>query len=383
MKDTSVRPSGTVPVALVAIALTVLAGCGRPLEPAERVQPVYVSSVANEGTPMTRVFTGVLNPRVESELGLRAGGRIAARLVDLGQRVRQGQALVRLDAADYVLAVEAAAEQLRAADVDAVQSASDAARFRRLAADGSIGAAELERQQARADAAAARVEQARRQLELARNKVGHATLVAPFDGVVTAVRAEVGQVVAEGQPVLALARPGELEVVADVPESMAADLSAHRAAALPNQPGAAPLRLRLRELSPAATPQSRTFRARYAIVGAGGRESLRQGMTAQLRLEREDSVATALLPISALLSTEGVATVWLFDAGAQALRRQPVEVVTQSGEAVRVRGLPDGAQVVSVGAHLLDEGMKVRPVRRPLDALREAPTALPVAELAR
>ena len=139
------------------------------------------------------------------------------RLVEVGDVVKAGQALARLDPADYQLAVSAAADQVQAASVDAQQAASDEARLRRLLADGSVGSADHERQKARADAAAARLEQARRQLDLARNRESYATLVAPYAGVVTALRFERGQVVAEGQPVLSLARDGEREIVADLP----------------------------------------------------------------------------------------------------------------------------------------------------------------------
>jgi len=139
--------------------------------------------------------------------------------------------LARLDPADVQLGVDVAAEQLRAADVDATQAASDAARFKRLLADGSVGAADQERQQARADAAAARRSQAQRQLDLQRNRAGYAVLTAPFDGVITALRFETGQNVAEGQAMMTLARPGELEVVVDVPEALAPTLREHKASA--------------------------------------------------------------------------------------------------------------------------------------------------------
>jgi len=143
---------------------------------------------------------------------------VVDRLIEIGDTVKAGQVLARLDPADYQLAVSAATDQVQAASVDAQQAASDEARLRRLLADGSVGAADHERQKARADAAAARLDQARRQLDLARNREGYATLVAPYAGVVTALRFERGQVVAEGQPVLSLARDGEREIVADLPE---------------------------------------------------------------------------------------------------------------------------------------------------------------------
>ena len=280
--------------------------------------------------------------------------------------------LGRIDPADYQLAVDAAAEQLRAADVDAVQAASDAARFKRLLADGSVGAADHERQQARADAAAARLAQARRQFDLAHNRVGYASLLAPFDGVVNTLRFEAGQTVSEGQSVVTLARPGELEVLADVPEALATDLRAQKASVRVG--GREPaLALRLRELSPSASAQTRTFRARYAFVAPPPPETdLRMGATAELHLGRESTAMSALLPVSALLVTTQTPSVWVADENTGALARQPVQLVSQTTDSVRLAGLADGTLVVSVGAQKLDARLKVQTVRRPLEAIARA-----------
>jgi RND family efflux transporter MFP subunit len=180
---------------LLTLVLTaaVLSACSPPPPPPTPLPAVFVSTVRNDSGATVRVLPGQLRPRIEAELGFRTGGKVISREVDLGQPVRAGQVLGRVDAGDYQLAVQAAAEQQRAAEVDSMQAASDAARFRRLLADGSVGAADAERQQARADAAAARLAQAQRQVELARNRAGYAVLTAPFEGVVTALRFESGR----------------------------------------------------------------------------------------------------------------------------------------------------------------------------------------------
>lgn len=363
----------TVPVtnaSLCALAgLALLAACGGPAVSEPAVPAVYVSTVRNDNGGRARVLSGSLRPRVETELAFRTGGKVVARQVELGQTVRAGQVLARLDPADLQLAVDAAAEQLRAAEVDAVQAASDAARFGRLLADGSVGSADQERQQARADAAAARQVQAQRQLDLQRNRAGYTVLTAPFGGVVTALRFETGQTVSEGQGVLSLAQPGELEVVVDVPEALVPDLREHAASA--DLAGlTAPLALTLRELAPAAAAQTRTFRARYTLVAQP--EGLRIGSTVELRLVRPGTRPSAELPATALLRAGGPPGVWLADEKTGTLTRQPVELLSQTTDHVRVGGLADGALVVSVGAQKLDGGMAVRVVTRPLDALVRA-----------
>jgi multidrug efflux pump subunit AcrA (membrane-fusion protein) len=154
----------------IAVASLLLTACSEPPAPAAIVKPVFVTTVTPANSAQSRSFTSVIRARVETELGFRTGGKVVERLVEVGGSVKAGQVLARLDPADYQLAVKAAADQVQAASVDAQQAASDEARFRRLLADGSVGAADHERQKARADAAAARLDQANRQLELARNR---------------------------------------------------------------------------------------------------------------------------------------------------------------------------------------------------------------------
>jgi RND family efflux transporter MFP subunit len=347
---------------VVISGVVALSACTPAADKAPPIPAVYVTPVHNDHGDDVQILSGTVRPRIESDLAFRAGGKVTARLVDIGQSVRAGQALARIDATDYQLAADAAAEQLRAAQVDATQAASDAARFKRLLQDGSVGAADHERQQARADAAAARLVQAERQLEALRNRSSYATLTAPFDGVVNGLQLEVGQMVAEGQAVMTLAKPGELEVVVDVPEALAAGVRQKVAhARIAGNPDL--VNLKLRELAPSASAQARTFRARYSIASAP--PGLRMGMTAHLQLAGKDVAPSAQLPSGALLTTHKTPSVWLVNDKAGTLTRQAVTLLSQSTDQVRVTGLPEGALVVSAGAQKLDAGMKVQAVTRP------------------
>jgi RND family efflux transporter MFP subunit len=285
--------------------------------------------------------------------------------------VRAGQPLARLDDSDVLLGAQAAEDQVRAARVDAEQAATDASRFGRLAAEGSVGGADRERQQARADAAAARLDQAQRQMAMARNRLSYTTLQAPYDAVVTALLAEQGQVVAEGQPVLVLAREGQREVVADIPEDWVDRVRGAEATAIASAPdgdSAPAVPVRLRELSPAANAQGRTFRARFAAM-PGAADAMRRwplGSTARLQLALRDSADRGVrVPVSALVKGNGPAGVWVIGATGNSLVFQPVEVLGIEESALRVSGLEPGQRVVSVGAQKLDAGMTVRPVERP------------------
>lgn len=355
----------------VASASALLAACSEPPTPVAVVKPVFVTTVTQIGSAQTRAFTSVVRARIETDLGFRTGGKVVERLVEVGDVVKAGQALARLDPSDYRLAVSAAADQVQAASVEAQQAASDEARLRRLLVDGSVGTADHERQKARADAASARLDQARRQLDLARNREGYATLVAPYAGVVTALRFERGQVVTEGLPVLSLARDGEREIVADLPEEWIGRARTLTATATPWHDAKSPLRLVLRELSPLANAQGRTFRVRYAAAPDSRTQvaALPLGSTMQLNLSGlRDGPEAVALPVSALVKASGPAGVWTLDAKGSGLVFKPVQVVSMDDASVHVTGLDAGSRVVSVGAQKLDAGITVRAVERATEA---------------
>lgn len=371
-----------VGTAMILAIATGLSACGETAPPQPKPHPVLVVTAHNVRGGVERTFTGIVRARYESEQGFRTGGKVAARMVEVGQAVVAGQPLARLDPADYELALRAAEDQLLAARVEAEQAASDEARFRRLLADHSVSVADQERQKARADAAAARQAQASRQLDLARNRVKYTTLVAEFDGVITAVRFEAGQIVAEGQPVVTIAKPSELEVVADLPEEMAGSARSFSAtASFWEAPGLA-AQLKLRELSPVAAAQTRTFRVRFSILenSPAIRQALHLGMTANLHLTAKDGELAVVLPATAIWKTDGKSMVWQVASAGSKLVAQSVEVIRYTDEAVLVRGVPDGAKVVSAGIQKLAPGLDVIPVERSASGMNLGMPLLPAAK---
>lgn len=362
--------SRTVLHYLFGLTALSLIACSPKDQPAATVPAVYVTEAIPAQSTQNRTFPATLRARVESELGFRVAGQIAMRHVALGTSVKKGEVLAELDIADYRLALEAAHQQLRAAEVDAQQSRQDAERFERLAADNSVGRADAERQRARADAAHARWEQARQQWALEGNRLEQARLKAPFDGVVTAVRAEVGQVVPVGLPIFALAKSGDVEAWVDVPEHLILDIPTLTASVqLVDAPDAPPVPAVLREASAAAQTPGRTFSVRYRLTQLPTGWKLGRSVTVMLSsmgTEPAQAQSPAVeLPVTALMNWGRATQVWLVDSSTGQLRAQPVQVTQQSQNRAVVQGIPVGAQVVSVGAHKLDAGMKVRPVVRP------------------
>jgi RND family efflux transporter MFP subunit len=365
MNLTSLSALATLPAGLL------LAACSQPETIIAPVRPVLVVTAHSAAAASDRVFPATIQARHESELSFRTGGKVLARLVNVGDRVRAGQALARLDDSDNALSAAAAADTVNALKAEAAQAALDAARAQRLRADGSVSAAEDERLGAQAASLQARLQQAQRQAGVAHNRLGYATLVAPYDGVVTASHFEAGQVVTEGQAVLSVARSDEPEVVADLPEQLLDQARNEEVSATLWAHPEARLQLRLRELSPIASAGARTYRARYSIAGAAAlpASTLALGMTAELSLHGKAAESSTWLPAGALWKAAGKPSVWLVDAVAGKLVAQPVRVRGYTADAVQVAGVKDGSLVVAAGAQKVEPSMKVRPVSRSLSGV--------------
>ena len=197
-----------------------LAGCEANTAPAAKSErPVQVQRVAFENENAAREFVGVVRARYETDLGFRVAGKIVARLVNVGDRVRAGDVVARLDPQDLKLQAESAEAELRAATSNLAQAAADLERYTTLRTRGYASIADFDRKKWAKDEAEGRLERAKRALDLARNQLGYADLKADADGVITATLAEPGQVVAIGQAVARLAHRGEKEAVVALPET--------------------------------------------------------------------------------------------------------------------------------------------------------------------
>lgn len=350
--------TASIPFALAFSAL--LAGCGREAPTkVEAPRPVRAVEARLQPVDAGVVLPAELKPRVETRYGFRVGGKIAQRLVSVGERVQPGQVLARLDPQDVDPAIASARSSLEAARTDAALAAADLARQRELRERNFISQAALERQQAAAEAARARVEVAEAQLRQARNAAEFQVLKADEAGFVTAVEAEAGQVVAAGQPVIRVARSGEVEALVNVPERDMAMLRAtSRWRVVVPAAGERVLEGRVREIAPAADPASRTWATRLAL--SGELAGVEYGMTARAEA-RADAGQAIVLPVSALFSTDSQPKVWVVDPQSGRVRAVPVRTGGLAGDTVRVlEGVKPGDRVVTAGANLLTEGAAVR-----------------------
>jgi membrane fusion protein, multidrug efflux system len=347
---------------LLAMTMALLAAaCSRPAPAPEPVRAVRTLTVNQTSAGSSIDYAGEVRARSESRLSFRVAGKMVSRPVDLGDVVKPGQVLASLDPMDLRLGQQAARSGLEAARVNADQASADLKRFKELRDQGFISAAELDRRESAWKAAQAQVDQARAQASVQSNQARYTTLVADGAGVVTAVEAEPGAVLAAGAPVLRVAQDGPRDVVFAVPEQQAGALRA-----LEGQPGVlqvrvwgagdAPLPATVRELSVASDASTRTFLVKADI----GRAAVRLGQTATVTLALPAASGALKLPLAALFEQQGQSHVWLLDTTAMTVRAQPVKVAGAEGNMVLIAGgLTAGQTVVSAGAHTLTAGQKV------------------------
>lgn len=354
---------------LVIASLALMAGCGKKEEPVPEprlVNVVHVSVGASDGDV---AYSGEVRPRYETNLGFRVAGKIVARNVEVGSFVRKGGLLARLDPGDQELSTTSARSQLEAAKSEFSQAKAELERYTDLLQKNFISQAEYERRLNAHNVAKARLDQAQAQLAVTENQTGYTTLAADQAGVVTAIQAEAGQVVAAGQTVIKLARTDEKEVVIAVPENRLAELGVSREIAItlwadPSKT----YRGKVREVSPSADPVTRTYAAKIAMLDADA--TVKFGMTANVYLKGIQRGATVMLPATALFQDNGKAAVWIVDPATSQVKLVPVEAGEYLEDKVAiVSGLKQGDVVVRAGVHKLFAGEKVRPAEdRPQEA---------------
>ena len=355
------RPTVSI-VLWVALAL----GACSKTEPApDPVRAVRTMTVGLDAAGGSYEYAAEVRARTESRLGFRVGGKIVRRDADLGDSVKRGQVLAKLDPQDLKLGQDAARAAMVAAQANHDQSAADYKRYKELRDQGFISSAELERRDTTLKASQAQLDQAKAQSSVQGNQAGYAVLAADASGIITGVDADPGTVVAAGAPVLRLAHDGPRDVVFSVPEDKAGLIKA-----LSAQPGSFKVRLwgasgellsaKLREIAASTDPVTRTFLVK-ADLGAAASASVRLGQTATVVVELPKTTGVVKLPLSALKEEQGRSVVWVVDKASMTVKPQPVQVAGADGnEAVISAGLNAGQTVVTAGVHVLNPGQTVK-----------------------
>ncbi|MCO7569838.1 efflux RND transporter periplasmic adaptor subunit [Pseudomonas chlororaphis] len=338
-----------------------LSACGHEepvqmgIRPAMVVQPEPSAQAADS-------YPGEVRARYEPELAFRIGGKVSRRLVEEGERVKANQPLAELDPQDVRLQLEATRAQVTAATANLNLVRAERDRYKTLLERQMVSRSQYDNAENLYRAGEARLKQIKAEFDVANNQAGYAVLRAPQDGVVAKRAVEVGQVVAAGQTVFTLATDGEREVLISFPEQNYARFKIGQPVSVElwTQPGQR-FDGRIRELSPAADPKSRTFAARIAFMA--GKVPAELGQSARVFIQNNDARSLSV-PLSALSAEGGATYVWRVDAN-NTLHKTPVRVGAFGEKSVPVlEGLSASDWVVAAGVHVLHEGMQVRPVDR-------------------
>jgi len=345
----------------LAALVTTLVACSKAEAPQEPLRSVKLLTVAGSDLNLGGEYAAEVRARVESRLGFRVGGKLVQRPAEPGQRVAAGQLLALVDAQDFQLAAQAAQAQVNAAQSQRDLAAADFKRFEALKAQNFISGAELERREASLKAADAALNQAKAQAQAQGNQAGYARLTASHPGVITAVEAEVGQVVSAGQPVVRLAHDGPRDAVFAVSESaiMAIRIGQRMQATVLST--GRTVQGTVREMAASADPVTRTYAVKLALEpGVAG--ALPLGATLNVRAPgvHAGEASVIKLPTSALRQEGQGTAVWVLDEASMTVNSQAVQLGPVDGNEVVVSsGLQPGQKVVSAGVHVLSPGQKV------------------------
>lgn len=348
----------TYAIAALTVALA-LSGCAKEEPPPVAPRPVVTVQAEKSHGEELAVYSGEVRARREADLGFRVPGKIIARYVDVGAQVNKGTLIASLDPSDAQLNAAASKSAVAAAQTEFDFAKAELDRYRSLLDQSFISQAIYDQKLNGFKAAQARLAQARAQASVTQNQSGYTSLIADQDGVITAITAESGQVVAAGQAVARLARPEEKEVLINVPETRFEELKAAgrrilvRILAEPDKVYAG----QVREVAPNADPVTRTFATRVTIVDPGPQVAL--GMTANVAFVGNGGTVV-VLPLTALYHQGEKPAVWVVDPATGTVRLQPVTVGQyRESTFIVTDGLAGGERVVAAGVNKLVEGQKV------------------------
>ena len=327
--------------------------------PAQVIPVVRTLTVGNVGTGNTSVYPGAVHGRYESNLSFQVGGKINARLVNLGDKVSAGQVLMTLDPKDVQQSVEANNAALAAAISNQKLAQANAERYRSLYANGATSKAVLDSYNTQLDAANATLRQAQAQAQVSGNQLEYTQLKSDAPGVVASLTGEVGMVTAAGAVMATVVRDGEREVQINVPEGALTGLKVGQKAdisfwALDKVSCTG----YVRDIASMADPLTKTYRVNVALDNMPAAAKL--GMTAKVSLSNAPAKGAGLtLPAGAIYKTDSKTQVWLVNDGHVQLKE--VSVGSYSGNDVSIiQGLEPGDVVVTAGISKLVPNQEVR-----------------------
>ncbi|MCX5589822.1 efflux RND transporter periplasmic adaptor subunit [Alcaligenes endophyticus] len=347
-----------LPALLVLLSTTVLLACSKPTtdtDPRAQVNTV-LTTTAQANTATQRRLLGVVHAHAESPLSFQASGKILERHIKNGDRVHKGQLLMRLDPKDLEQQQRAQEAAVQAAQAQNTQAQAERRRQEILVKEGATSRQAYDQSVQAANSAAANLRAAQAQQKIAQNMSDYALLHAHADGLISSIQADVGQVIAAGQPVAVLAQDGPREIEVSLPESLVVPIGSQALAYDTAQHGYPAI---LTELAQQADPQTRSYTARFTLTNK--EHSPRLGSSMWLDLAMHPVQTEYRVPLTAIYDSGTGPGVWRIDAENK-VRFEPVTIVRMDVEHAYLSQGPDtSASIVAVGAALLHEGQLVQP----------------------
>ena len=347
-------------IIMTCLLLSILAtGCGKQAQQETDIPSVKAMRVGIEESGDAVNYAGEVKGRYESQLAFQVGGKIITRNINLGDRVSQGDILLAIDAKDVAQSANIGAAQVESARAQLSLAEANLNRYRQLYEQEAVSLAQYEQYKTTYDSAVATLKQAEAQAVQGSNALGYSRLLSDGDGVISAINAEVGQVVAAGQSIVTLVKSGELEVEINVPENRLKDVQVGQTVtasfwALENVTAQGTIR----EISPMADKTARTYKVRVSLDNPPAEVSL--GMTANIVIKQENRVDKELvIPLTAIFQTGDTPNVWVIEE--EKVRLQPIVIENFGDNSVKVlSGIKQGETIVIAGVHKLHDGQMVR-----------------------
>lgn len=353
------RGLATAGAALV-LALALLSGCNRAAEaPPPEIRPVRAITIEKLAAGSTVKMTGTVQAQTEINQSFRIDGRLIERTVDVGDTVKPGQLIARLDPQNEESGLLAARAQLAAARAQLVEARSNYARMKELIVEDAVSRAQYDQAEAMLRTAEAQVEASQSQVNLAENRLSYTRLTSDVAGIVTARGPQPGEVVSAGRMIIQVAREGGRDAVFDVPGQVkdSAPKNPEVTVALIDDPKVTAA-ARVREVSPRADPVTGTFAVRLRLIDPPAAMRLGSTVSGRMKLDAAPGIE---VPPAALVRSEGRTSVWVFDRQSGTVSLRAIGVGSADARAVQVTsGLAPGDVVITAGVQALRPGQKVR-----------------------
>jgi RND family efflux transporter MFP subunit len=342
---------------IIVIVTLFFVGCGSQTKD-PRLEDKIVSIInTKKVNNQEQSFTGIVTAKVQSNLGFRVSGKIIHRFVDNGQQVKKGQILMEIDNNDLILSIIAKENIVKSLEAKFFLAQLDEKRYKKLLAVNATSQQTYDQARAAFDSIHAELEVSKAQLQVTKNEKNYSLLLADADGTIVDILAEQGAVVGVGQTVIQLAHKGAREASVDLPETVHPEINSKAQAKLFSKDER--ISVQLRQLSNSADSQTRTFEARYILSEDVANVPLGSTITVYLKTKNDNNKIE--IPLSAI-TNEGKGTgVWIYNNDSSTISFRKIEIDSLTSETALIKdGLSSDDKIVSLGAHFLHEGQKVR-----------------------